>query len=123
MRCHPFVLERRALLLRGGDVLGQQKLYSVRTEASSPRAREQDATNTAPRLPQPEFKSGGTLLSQWSASLFSPFANAAHVGARSQHSISSEQAGHLGEPQSGLNRNQQEGAIPATSPGAEIGRR
>ena len=123
MRCHPFVLKRRAFLSRRSDVLGQQKLHSVRAQASPPRARKQDVSSVAPRFPQPPFESVDALLGQWGTSLFSAFAHAAYVRAGSQHDIRSMQAGHLGKPQASLNGNQQEGAISAAGPGVEIGHR
>src|SRR5438270_846082 len=83
----PVVLKRRTLLSRGGDVLGQQELHSVRAEPSTPGVRKQDVTSAAPRLPQPPFESVDGLLGQWGASLFSPFAHAAYVRAGSQHYI------------------------------------
>src|SRR5450432_1540106 len=116
------LFKRRALLSRGSDVLGQQKLHSVRAEPSTPCAREQNVADTAPRFPQPCFEAVDGLLCQRGTSFCSPFAHASHMGAGSQHDIRSAQAGHLGKPQTSLNGNQQEGAIPATDPGAEVGR-
>jgi hypothetical protein len=80
------------------------------------------ACDAAPRrLLEPCLESDPGVRCQWSASLLPTFANTSHMGAGAEMDGVPVQADQLGEAQSGLGREQQQGVIAASEPCRPIG--
>ena len=79
-------------------VLGDETLHRIAAESTAANAGKDRTFGQTVALAEPSFQHLCCFRTEGRATLFSPFPEAAHVGAGSQHDILAVQANQLGNP-------------------------
>src|SRR3990170_4753852 len=101
---------------------GHQTLDRIPTQPPAATARKHRSLRLARTLPKPHLHDPGCFLAKGSASLFSPLPLTAYVGSCPQDHVFASQSDQFGYPQPRLNRDQQQGLVPASDPSRCVGR-
>src|SRR3990170_3984452 len=101
---------------------GHQTLDRIPTQPPAATAWKHRSLRLAKTLPKPRLHDPGCFLAKGSASLFSPFPLTAYVGSCPQDHVFASQSDQFGYPQPRLNRDKQQGLVPASDPGRCVGR-
>lgn len=122
MRTHPFVEQRRTLLLRECDVLSDHVLHSVSAESITPCIRKQELRWLSSQFFYPSAQHRHRPLCQRSAALLAPFSFTTDVSANTKEDIFLSQASYLGEAQASLDSGQKDRVIASAEPGPLVRR-
>lgn len=106
--------ERRAAIPGGCDVEGDASLNGVGAEPAPGAGREQRISSEPGAFACPGAQHGDGVGGKGHDSLLAALAGAGQVRARAEGDIAAVEAGELGEPQSGLNREAQQGAVTSS---------
>ena len=120
MGCDAFFLERRAALTSDDGVFADQVLDAVATERPATSIGKQGVHGLAAAFVKPGTECRHHVFSQRCTACFAPFAEAADMGATSEHHILAAQPDQLRDPQPGLCRQKQKRAIPAPKPVSRV---
>lgn len=123
VRTHVFARERWTAPLRRLSMLSDEPLDGVPTERSAADTGENGIGRLPVTFAQPRRDQGRGLSMQRRTSLLAPFPVAPDVRARAERHVGTSELDQLGHAEPGLNRQDQEQAIPSADPRRRVGRR
>jgi hypothetical protein len=98
MRRNPLPFERRAGRFRTTGVFGDETLDCIATESGATDAGKERIFRLTVAFTKPSLQHLCRFRTEWSATLFSAFPEAAHMGSGSQDDILAVQPNQLGYP-------------------------
>ena len=122
VRGHALVLERRADPASLFDVLGQQIVNAIGTQASTTRAGKDDRSIVVGDFAQPSLHDSGRLPGQRCRAFLATLADDMHMGSRAKTNSMPTQAGDFRDAQPRLDGQQHECVIAPPRPSVQIGR-
>jgi len=112
--------EGRTGLPSGRGMPGHGKGDGIAAEATTSGGGEDGITRFATPFPQPGRQHADGGRRQWSAPLLATLAEAANVGSRPELHVPTGESGELGDPQTGLHRDDEKGVVSTANPTSAV---